>query len=224
MSRRIALGIAGALALASPASATIITTDPSLPPTTGEYRTSVDVHAEYPVGSSMLALETVRHFGFTNIVRHEVGPDEIEQFDSIVMGDVFLNSSFLGSITMTGPVSTLVEGKVGNTVGTFDTEMLSMSLSGTLGMIQVLVRESPTLASTGSTRITDLGAGLYQIDSFFDVFTELSLDGGASWIPSSTGPAHVTLEPLVPEPGALALLAAGLLVLRLSRRAGPVTP
>jgi len=219
MPRHIALGIAATLALASPASATLITTDPSLPPVEGEYRTPADVHAEYAVGSNTVTLETISHFGFTNIERLEIGFDEIEQFDSTVTGDVRLNGGLLGSITMTGPVSTQVDGKVGNTVGTFDTEMLSMSLTGTLGLVQVVVRESPTLASQGSTTITDLGGGLYQMQSFFDVFTELSFDGGQSWNPS-TGSTHVTL---VPEPGALTLLAAGLLALRRRRRAGPVT-
>jgi len=50
--------------------------------------------------------------------------------------------------------------------------MLQLSLQSA-GPIQV--RESPTLQSTGQTTITDQGSGLVRIDSFFDVFTELSL-------------------------------------------------
>jgi hypothetical protein len=47
---------------------------------------------------------------------------------------------------------------------------------------------------------------MFHIDSFFDVFTELSVDGGATWIPSS-GATRLTL---VPEPGILgAMLLAG---------------
>lgn len=65
----------------------------------------------------------------------------------------------------------------------FDTEMLAMSLSG--GGMPVMIRESPTLASYGGTNQRDLGGGNYRIDSFFDVFTELSLDGGQSWFPTS---------------------------------------
>jgi hypothetical protein len=55
----------------------------------------------------------------------------------------------------------------------------------------MMIRESPTLASTGQTTITDLGGGQFRIDSFFDVFTELSLDGGQSWSPSNSS-QHVT--------------------------------
>jgi hypothetical protein len=56
---------------------------------------------------------------------------------------------------------------------------------------------------------------MFAIDSFFDVFTELSLDGGMSWIPNSApngygpdGSTHVDLY--VPEPASFALLALGL--------------
>jgi hypothetical protein len=81
----------------------------------------------------------------------------------------------------------------------FDMEMLSLNLNGLLGGAQpFMLRESPTLASTGKTTITQQPGGLYRIDSFFDVFTEMSIDGGATWA-QGVG---------VPEPSALALVAA----------------
>ena len=72
-----------------------------------------------------------------------------------------------------------------------------------------MIRESPTLQSVGQTTVQPVPGG-FRIDSFFDVFTELSVDGGASWIPASGGPTHVALNN-VPEPGAAALLAFGAL-------------
>jgi len=57
---------------------------------------------------------------------------------------------------------------------------------------------------------------MFHIDSFFDVFTELSIDGGASWIPS-TASTHVDLAPL-PEPGSLTLLGVAALGLMARRR------
>jgi hypothetical protein len=60
----------------------------------------------------------------------------------------------------------------------FDTEMLQLDLNA--GGC-VLIRESPTKASTGKTAITDLGGGMFRVDSFFDVFTELSTDCGQTW-------------------------------------------
>ena len=84
---------------------------------------------------------------------------------------------------------------------TYATEMLALNLGGL--PFGAMIRESPTLASTGGHTIMDPPpAGIYHIDSFFDVFTELSLDGGASWIPS-TGPVHI----VNPEPASLSLLA-----------------
>jgi hypothetical protein len=97
----------------------------------------------------------------------------------------------------------------GTTNRIIDTEMISLDLSSP----GIMIRESPTLPSTGQTSITDLGGGLYHIDSFFDVFTELSLDGGASWYPSQ-GPTHLSSTP---EPASIVLLVAGALALGLVR-------
>lgn len=92
---------------------------------------------------------------------------------------------------------------------TFDTEMLSMSLSGGGLPAGVRVRESPTLQSLGRTTMTDVGGGLYRIDSFFDVFTELSIDDGQTWMPSS-GSLHLNG---VPEPTTLGVLAGAWAIL-----------
>jgi len=65
----------------------------------------------------------------------------------------------------------------------YDTEMLALIVTLPNGM---KVRESPTKASTGKTsmrnRILELESRSYAIDSFFDVFTELSVDNGQTWI------------------------------------------
>ena len=66
----------------------------------------------------------------------------------------------------------------------FDTEMLQLDLaanspSGPLGL-----RESPTKASLGRHTIQTASQG-YAVSSFFDVFLELSLDGGQTWTPGS---------------------------------------
>jgi PEP-CTERM motif len=93
----------------------------------------------------------------------------------------------------------------------FDMEMLEMNLSGEIDpTTPFLLRESPTESSTGVTTLTSLGGGQYQIDSFFDIFTELSLDGGNTWTPAVAQ---------VPEPSTFVLMTlAGLSALFLRRR------
>jgi hypothetical protein len=63
----------------------------------------------------------------------------------------------------------------------YDNEMTQLDVTGLpFGM---LVRESPTMASIGVTTFRPVPGG-YMVSSFFDVFTEMSPNGGATWIPS----------------------------------------
>jgi hypothetical protein len=135
-----------------------------------------------------------------------IGPNESETYQSTLMGMMSVNLSPPAPMSAGGPGNTLAFGKAGFIVGTFNTELLSLNLNGSSPFGPFMIRESPTLASTGQTTITNIGGGLYRIDSFFDVFTELSIDGGNSWIPSQ-GSSHVVLD--MPEPGTAALLGSG---------------
>ena len=81
----------------------------------------------------------------------------------------------------------------------FDTEMLQLDLSGGTLPPGVRVRESPTLQSTGQATERP-GAGGFFIDSFFDVFTDLSVDNGATWMPSDNGSGHVAMDIINPTP------------------------
>jgi hypothetical protein len=70
----------------------------------------------------------------------------------------------------------------------YDTELLALDLVGPPGF---RFRESPTLRSTGVTTVDGFCPvcdgpffGGY-ISSFFDVFSEVSIDGGTTWVPAS---------------------------------------
>ncbi len=89
--------------------------------------------------------------------------------------------------------------------GAFETELLSLELMGhhpTLG--DVVLRESPTLPSLGLHTIIPEADGMHaKVDSFFDVFFELSIDGG----PFVPGDASLRMYLTnVPEPGTIALV------------------
>jgi len=73
--------------------------------------------------------------------------------------------------------------KIGET-GTerdFVSEVLSLNISGGSLPPGVMIRESPSKQSTGETRIEDAPEG-FLISSFFDIFTEISPDGGQTFI------------------------------------------
>ncbi len=209
------------LALATAARAQVVTSDSSLPVLypTGVYLTPNNVHTTYHGPGLVVVLDNIEHRAFGPVVRTPSGPNEIENFNSQLVGMISANGGPIdNNMNATGPVTVEVFGLIGNTTGTFNTEMLAMNLSGSSAFYgPFMIRESPTLASTGQTTITDIGGGQFRIDSFFDVFTELSVDGGQSWIPSDSS-SHVNLVP-TPEPsvGALAGLAVGLLALKRSR-------
>jgi hypothetical protein len=92
-----------------------------------------------------------------------------------------------------------------------NTEMLQLDISGGGLPGGVRIRESPTLASMGKTTIlADTPSGPFHIDSFFDVFTELSIDGGQTWIPSGSA-MHIVGN--TPEPSSVMLALLGALSL-----------
>jgi hypothetical protein len=199
---------------ATSASATVICGTPGLPPGCGVYRTPTEVHAAFlnPDPAIIEAiLKDASHDRFLNIVITPLGPDELEEFDSSLSGLVDVDLGPGGILTdivlsLSGPVTVLTTGKTGNTTGTFDTEIIAMSLTGTILGLPIEIRESPTQNSTGQTTITDLGGGQFGFDSFFDIWIELSINGGP-FVPQTGGSVTVNL---VPEPSTALLLLVGL--------------
>ena len=202
----IAFGI-----VAAPARASLITTIPDLPPLGGVYL-STDVHAIFGGPALQFILSLPQHKVIVDELKSKQGTDQQETFFSTLDAnlEVIQNGVTVqnGPIQANGLTTTVVHNKynglgVENITGTFQTEMLALNLSGGTLPPGVMIRESPTLQSTGQTSVQSIGGGLYQIDSFFDVFTELSIDGGQTWMPdTASSPGHVTLES-VPEPGTL---------------------
>ena len=67
----------------------------------------------------------------------------------------------------------------------FALEVLALDLSGVSLPAGVKLRESPTHPSSGHASFTEGPPGQFHIDSFFDVFFELSTDNGRAGIPQA---------------------------------------
>lgn len=154
-------------------------------------------HALYLGPGVTVDLSNPLHHSFTNCTAPPPslpGATAIHEFDSLVDFDLSVNGGPV--VAQRAPAHVLVLVRFASeTVPTryFDTEILSLTLTGGTLPPGAVVRESPTRPSLGQTSIRDLGGGEFQVDSFFDVFTELSLDGGQTWIPSSQS-GRMTLD------------------------------
>jgi hypothetical protein len=102
------------------------------------------------------------------------------------------NGSFMVKIQNTTPA--------GSMMFNFDTEMLTMTLTGIGQFGTFMIRESPTKQSLGGTTLAQGPQPVpWKISSFFDVFTELSTDGGQTWIPANRSiRMYATAPPAAP--------------------------
>jgi hypothetical protein len=104
---------------------------------------------------------------------------------------------------------------LGDEVRVFDTEMVSLSLAGSKPLplpgggsvpLAVQLLEAQPAAFDGHVTVLKLaGDGNFQVDSFFDIFTEVSLDGGAFMRPIDDGPVRMRSQIQVPEPSSMVL-------------------
>lgn len=131
-----------------------------------------------------------------------------------------LSNAPMGSVTLAGSMEMIVNGRTfGTETGTWSTDLVAMSLSGSVLGATLDVTLDPQNASTGETSIEPLADGTFRVDSFFDVFVQLDLD---FILPLHTerGPIHVELASLAsaPEPATAPLIALAVLCFAWMRR------
>jgi hypothetical protein len=91
----------------------------------------------------------------------------------------------------------------GSSMNMYETEMLQLTLTGVGQFGSFMIRESPTKQSLGRTTIAQGPQPVpWMVSSFFDVFVELSTDGGQSWIPANRSIRMYASAP-PPAPGSL---------------------
>jgi len=214
----------------------IVIGTPTLPPP-GTYLLPHEVHATYSGADLEIILNRALHKPFAGSAEIRQGPEgEHERFHSslettLTVKKIFgeeLPKPMKMDVQLEGPVETLVrEKKVGEHVGDWETEMLSMSLTGYVKgpdgePIPIAIRENPEKMSWGRTVVSEgttapysahddkppTDEAMFHIDSFFNVFTEISV-GGGEWVPADRA-AGVNL---VPEPSSVVLAVMGLVAL-----------
>ena len=122
----------------------LYTPDPNLPPD-GVYlcRKTCTPCTRAPVLT--IVLKAAQHKPFSAPGQLHPNPDgsETEDFESSLDGLVDIPAFGVTNqpIHLQGPVTVQTANKVGNTIGTFQTEMLAMTLTGTLGGFTFTIRE-----------------------------------------------------------------------------------
>jgi len=140
------------------------------------------------------------------------GGGEAFVLNEAVTGDISDDGVPIGSFSVEGYLDVTLLGR-GDPVqtGTFNGVVTAEDYLGTLDGVALEFTLDPSEASTAEVTITELQntPGLYQIDSSFDIFSQISIEGGP---PIPVGGFPVT-GVAVPEPPTGVMLAVPLLVL-----------
>ncbi len=172
-----------------------------LPPPGGTYANSA-LDAGISWGDGMVRMRNIRNHGFTqSLPPPNPGESQLHQFDSTTEFELSTDGgqSWMSSTGIAHQV-VKVDGIIGPDMPPelrhFDTEMLQLNIGGAPAGGGVMIRESPTRASLGRTSIRQLQpGGPYGVSSFFDIFTELSINGGQTWMPADGGAVNMVLVP-----------------------------
>jgi uncharacterized repeat protein (TIGR01451 family) len=199
----------------------VTVSDPALPPSSGHwtqspaeslaiYAGSITSHGKNIEGEIRIKKITLRNFH--NIQRTTDSDDEILEFDGIVEGTITymkfeteLHTTLEdGTYTLTdmSHVRIRAVGKAGHTTGTYPLKLESLLI--TLGARDIegnkvdaaYIRNIPTLDSTGSITITDIGSAKYQMSGYLDAYTEGAMPEISSntYFADQNGPVHLLLQ------------------------------
>ena len=126
-----------------------------------------------------------------------------------------MGSTIIGSVVLTGTVDETVIGRTSNTeTGSFTVDITGLTLSGSLSLPSEPSLDGRTLTvgldssdtSSGTTTIAPDGPA-FRINSFFDVFADISLD--LTPLPSPSTSVGPILLVAVPEPSTWAMMLLG---------------
>ncbi len=153
-------------------------------------------------GFGQTVIRNVKHRFFTqSLPAPSLGVSQVQTFDSQFDMEVSQNGgqTFVPVRVPAAASMRVTHSRDEGSTQIFDTEMLQLDLMGGGLPAGVMLRESPTRRSQGGTAIEPLPDGTHRIHSFFDIFTELTVDGGQNWSPAASSPGHVELQCIAPE-------------------------
>lgn len=126
------------------------------------------------------------------------------------------------TIPFSAPAILSVKVTYATTTGTarsYNAEILQIDVDKDSAGVKIKLRESPTRVSGGSIIVTPTGSGTFYMSGFFDAYTELSVDDGASWTISNSpyGRLNLTTGTIVTIPtlGEWGLISLAVLMLGL---------
>jgi len=209
----LAAGVALSGALAGSAQASVVTPTASLPLIGIPY-------VSPPPGAGCFTIATAcvnpGAFILTNPVIYSYsGGDQIitagVTYDATLTPP--METNIIGSVDLAGTVEMTVIGRASNTeTGSFTVDITELSLSGPLSLSgspldgrTLMVGLDASETSSGTTTIVADGAA-FKIDSFFDVFADITLDLPTTSPSTSVGPIFLVA---VPEPSSWALALLG---------------
>lgn len=187
--------------------ADIVQSSASLPPATGSYTAgTICVHLGVMSGGVCVVGPSLHGFTGTTSTFGNSG----QSIDSSISfgADIYTNNNgvpgtFLGRFSASGPIGILYAGRASDEqTGTFTSSLTELDLTGGFSGHTLEVILGPQ-TSSGPTTVMPSGSE-FVVSSFFDVFAELSVDGGLF----VAGPQRTFV--LTPEPGSASLLILGL--------------
>lgn len=149
------------------------------------------------------------------------GANEIDTFPSQLSGDLFdmTTNTDLGDwlVPYDGSGGTVldVRGRADEINGQYADDFDSFDFAGNLPVLGSFEIEQDGAPDTnGQTTFSGPNADvLYNITSFFDVFTEISLDGGNTFITPNNDSVPTEFDVVAPEPGTFLLLLPAAMLL-----------
>jgi hypothetical protein len=187
------------------ARASVLEPTATLPPPNGTYSLPL-------VCITAVCLVNANVSGFNTTSDALISGNEVVGTTAVFSAEVFQNAggspgADLGPLSINGTMNFIYFGRTFSVpLGTFNAQITDFDFAGIFNTHPFEVKQNPGSASTGMTTISGT-PGAFTVESFFDVFAELSLNGG----PFDPGPQRVATLTGAPEPGSAGLALVGLL-------------